>query len=247
VSAAGKKMEIPRDGVAVADGEIYVDAALLSQWFPVDFSYDFSHQSVQILPREKLAFQQRMEREQAWKLSGGSQANDPAFPRAYSEYGLFSPPFIDMGLTTFYTKGSKADDEFDSGFASGFYLLSKGDLAGMTSEIYLSGDDKDGLENSRLTLRRDDPDGKLLGPLEATSVSAGDIRTADFPILGGGETEKGIALSNESLNRPKNFDPTFFEGNLPPGWQVEVYRNNMLVGTQRVGEEGRSLLSKNGF
>ena len=239
VSVAGKKMDIPRDGIAVADGEIYVDADLLSQWFPVDFTYDFSHQSVRILPREKLAFQQRMEREQAWKLSGGSQANDPVFPRAYSEYGLFSPPFIDMGLTTSYTEGSKADDEFDSGFASGFYLLSKGDLAGMTSEIYLSGDDKDGLENSRLTLRRDDPDGKLLGPLKATSVSAGDIRTADFPILGGGETEKGIAVSNESLYRSRNFDTTFFEGNLPPGWQVEVYRNNMLVGTQRVAEEGK--------
>lgn len=239
VSADGKKMAIPRDGVAMADGEIYVDADLLSQWFPVDFSYDFSHQSVQILPREKLVFQQRMEREQAWRLSGGSQANDPVFPRAYSEYGLFSPPFIDMGLTTSYTKGSKADDEFDSGFESGFYLLSKGDLAGMTSEIYLSGDDKDGLENSRLTLRRDDPDGKLLGPLKATSASAGDIRTAEFPILGGGETEKGIGISNESLYRSRNFDTTFFEGNIPPGWQVEVYRNNMLVGTQRVGEEGK--------
>nr|NJM02978.1 carboxypeptidase regulatory-like domain-containing protein [Desulfobacula sp.] len=239
VSADGKKMHIPKDGVAVADGEIYVDAGLLSQWFPVDFSYDFSHQAVRIMPREKLAFQQRMEREQAWKLSGGSQAHDPVLPRVYSEYGLFSPPFVDMGLTTSYTKGSKADDEFSSGFESGFYLLSKGDLAGMTSEIYLSGEDQDGLENSRLTLRRDDPDARLLGPLKATSVSAGDIRTADFPILGGGETEKGIALSNENLNRSRNFDTTFFEGNLPPGWQVEVYRNNMLVGTQRVGEEGK--------
>ena len=235
VVADGKKMDIPKDSISVVGSEIYVDADFLSQWFPVDFSYDFSNQSVQILPREKLEFQKRIEREHAWKLAGGSQANDPVFPRKYSEYELFSPPFMDMGLTTSYTKGSKGDD----GFKSGFYLLSKGDLAGMTSEVYLSGDDEEGLDNSRLTFRRDDPDGKLLGPLKATSVSAGDIRTADFPILGGGENEKGVAISNESLYRSRNFDTTFFEGNIPPGWQVEIYRNNMLVGTQRVGEEGK--------
>jgi len=235
VVSDGKEIDVPAGSILVAEQELYIDINQLSRWFPVDFKYDFSTQSVMVHPREKLAFQARIEREQAWRNIKGAQVSEPVFPRQPSEYEWISPPVVDLGISSAYTNGTPNDD----GFKSGFYLLSKGDFGKMTSEIYLSGDDEEGLENSRLTLRRDDPDGNLLGPLKATSVMAGDIRTTDLPIIGGGETERGFGFGSEKLFRPGQFDTTFFEGNLPPGWDVEVYRNNVLLDTQRVGAEGR--------
>ena len=237
----GEKTTIPDGAVFSADSEFYVDAELLSKWFPVDFSYDFSNQSVNVEPREKLAFELRLERENAWKNLRGAQLNEAVFPREYSEHEWLSPPVVDVGVTASH---SNEDGDY-GGLNSSFYLLSKGDIGKMTSEIYLSGDTEDGLDNSSLTLKRDDPDGNLLGPLKARSVAVGDIRTAEFPVIGGGETERGFAISNEKLeHRSREFDTTFFEGSLPPGWDVEVYRNNVLIETQRVGAEGRYSFNK---
>ncbi len=235
-----KYFDLPGDGIERKDGELYVDTKLLSEWFPVDFNYNFSTQSVGIIPRERLPFQARIEREQAWRNINGSQVGQTIFPRKESEYELLSMPVVDLGLTGSFIDGKKSDD----GFGGDFNVIAKGDLGKMTAELYLSGDDEDGLNNTRLTLRRDDPDGNLLGPLKATSIAIGDIREANIPIVGGGQTQRGISISNEEMNRPREFDFTFFEGNLPPGWDVEVYRNKALVRSQRVGTEGKYSFDK---
>ncbi len=235
VAIDGISFDLPPNRVEVAESEIYVDAEILSKWFPVNFNFDFSSQSVSIEPREKLPFQARIERERAWKNIGSAKMSEVKFPRENSDYKLFDVPVVDLGITNSYINGTETNE----GLRSDFNILAKGDLGKMTSEVYISGDDKEGLKDTRLTLRRDDPDGQLLGPLKATSLAVGDVRTVDMPIIGGGETEKGFNISNKDLNRSREFDTTFFEGNLAPGWDVEVYRNKVLIDSQRVGAEGK--------
>jgi len=232
----GKRFSFPQRAVIAGDHDLYVDAAELEKWFPLDLNYDFSTQSVQVSPGERLPFQARIEREQAWeRMKGPVYSDNTRFPRQASEYDWLSVPVADIGVNASYSDGGDSND----GFESRYYFLSKGDLGKMTSEVYLAGDDQDGLETSRVTLGRDDPDAGLLGPLKATSVKVGDIRTAEFPIIGGGETERGAGITNERLNQPREYDTTFFEGNLPPGWDIELYRNGVLINTRTVGAEGR--------
>jgi hypothetical protein len=235
VMADGRQFKFSDTDVIALDGDFYVDAKLLSQWFPVNFNYRFSEQSLGIEPREKIPFQKRMEREMVGQDLKSRGLDEAILPRKKSKYDLFSLPFIDLGVSGRYSGGTENDD----GLTSGFYINAKGDLGKMNTEFYLSGSGEDGLEESRITLLREDPDGGILGPLDATSVSAGDIRVAKVPVLGGGQSERGIRISNEDLIRSKEFDTTFFQGNMPPGWDVEVYRNNSLVATQRVGQDGR--------
>ncbi|WP_321492145.1 SPOR domain-containing protein [uncultured Desulfobacter sp.] len=229
-----KTLAVPSDGIAAADGEIYVDSSLLSQWFPVDFQLDFANQSIAVNPREKLPFQKRIEREQGWIRLEGQSDDGTRFPRKNSEYGMLSVPFADLGLKTSY---SDRDDGND-GYKTDFYLSAKGDFGKMNSEVYFSGNDKEGVDTSRITLRRKDPNAQMLGPLKATGISAGDIRVAELPMIGGG-LERGIGVTNAKILRPREYDTTYFEGNLPPDWDVEVYRNGTLVGSQRVGIEGQ--------
>lgn len=236
VMVDGKKEQIPEKSVMVADDDLYVDSKLLSKWFPVDFNFDYSKQSIGIEPREKLPFQNRMEREQGWDISRRRNSNDTKFPREKSEYDFLGPQFVDINVGASYTKNTRNGDQQTD---SNFNLLSRGDLAKMSSEIYLAGNSRDNLNDARFTLERVDPDKNLLGPLKATSIAAGDISPPRLPEIGGSTREKGISISNKEMNRSSDFDTTFFEGSLLPGWDVEVYRNDSLMASKRVGEDGK--------
>ena len=218
----------------VREKEIYIDTKTLSALFPVDFDYDFSQQSLSIDPREELPFQARLARELSWNKSLGNQRNPAQLPLKESKYQFLEPPFLDFGFS-----GNYYNSDNSSNGVPGFYLLGKGDMAMMSSEFYLTGDSQDGLDTARLTLGKKDPQGKLLGPLQATSFSLGDVRIPSFPIMGGSKYETGVVVGNTPLNLLQEYDTTFFAGNLSPGWDVELHRNDILLDTQRVGVKGR--------
>ena len=90
----------------------------------------------------------------------------------------------------------------------------------------------------RFTAYRSDPDGGLLGPLDATHFAVGDVPGPTSRLIAGG-TGRGAELTNRPLFAPAAFDRTRFEGDLPAGWDAELYRNGQLLafakgdGTQR--------------
>ena len=51
-------------------------------------------------------------------------------------------------------------------------------------------------------------------------------------------------MNNKDLYRPSEFDKTSFEGNLQPGWDVELYRNNVLIDSKM--KAGRHQINWNG-
>jgi hypothetical protein len=58
-------------------------------------------------------------------------------------------------------------------------------------------------------------------------------------ISGSSATGNGIALSNRRLDQPTSFDRHTLQGDLPPGWDVELYYNEALVGVQQSGPDGK--------
>ncbi|MCG8551339.1 MAG: SPOR domain-containing protein [Desulfobacterales bacterium] len=231
----GRQLKIPEGKAGSADGEIYVDAQVLGEWFPVDFTYDFYNQSIKINPREDLPFQARAERESRLGQVIKGDRNNAVLPRKKSRYNLLEVPVMDISLQGAHESGK----ERDNGFSGEYSLLARGDVGKMTADIFFAGDDEDGLQNSRITLERGDPDGNILGPMKATHIAVGDVQVPDFPIISSGQNETGGTITNQALNRTRDFDTTRFEGDLPPGWDVELYRNGNLVGSQRVESDGR--------
>lgn len=231
----GKRLKIPEGTAGSANGEIYVDAQVLGEWFPVDFNYEFYTQSLKVVPREDLPFQERAERENRRGQLVGADGNGAVLPRKKSRYNLLETPVVDISLQGSHESGKKRDN----GFSGEYSVLARGDVGKMTADIFFAGDDKDSLKNSRITLERGDPDGNLLGPMKATHVAVGDVQVPSFPIISSGQNEIGGTIGNQALSRTRDFDTTRFEGDLPPGWDVEIYRNANLVGSQRVGSDGR--------
>nr|WP_321401213.1 SPOR domain-containing protein [uncultured Desulfobacter sp.] len=233
----GKQVKVPEGMTASADGEIYVDSQVLGEWFPVDFNYEFYSQSIKVNPREPLPFQSRSERENRRGQVLETGGNDTVLPRKESHYNLLEFPVVDISLQGGHESGKAMDSE--NGFSGEFSVLARGDVGQMSADIFFAGDDENGLNNSRITLERGDPEGNLLGPMNATHIAIGDVQVPSFPIISSGQNETGGTIGNQVLNRTRDFDTTRFEGDLPPGWDVEIYRNFNLVRSQRVGADGR--------
>ncbi|MCG8566046.1 MAG: hypothetical protein MI747_13290 [Desulfobacterales bacterium] len=233
IHSAGNTFAGSHDDVFVGEDDIYVNMKVFAQCFPLDLKYDASLQNLEVSPHEKLPFQARLEREGKWQEYRPQSPMEAQLPLAESRYRFMEPLFMDMGGTFRY--GNSDSDSM----GGRYYALARGDLAFMNSEIYLSGDDESPLDDVRVTLQREDPRANLLGPMEATSFSLGDVRLPHFPIAGGGGTERGVAVDNIPLNQSAEFDTTFFEGNTGPGWDVELYRNGVLLDSMRVGADGQ--------
>ena len=69
---------------------------------------------------------------------------------------------------------------------------------------------------------------RLLGPLDATHFAVGDVSGPTNRLIAGG-SGRGAEVTNRPLFNPASFDRTRFEGDLPPGWEAELYRNGQLV------------------
>ncbi len=229
----GEKHSLSDNQIEVGKNDIYVDSRALAEWFPVDFNIGFSDLTIDINPREQLPFQEKLDRELKREKLAMQKSNLPRLPRAETEYHLFSMPFVDINLGSSFTNINQEPE-----VGSQYSIISKGDLANMSSSLYLSGDNRDSLSYLRFLMEKTDLEHGLLGGFRASRFSFGDINPALFPIHNNYPIERGVTLQKGDIERSIVFDTTNFQGNLQPGWEVEVYHNERLIASKMVREDG---------
>ena len=117
-------------------------------------------------------------------------------------------------------------------------IRAAGEIAQLSYDATVTSGVKGALGQLRFKAYRSEPDGGLLGPLNATHFAVGDVPGPTSRLIAGG-TGRGAEITNRPLFNPVAFDRTRFEGDLPAGWDAELYRNGQLVafangdGTQR--------------
>jgi len=221
------------------DDDIYVASRLLQRWLPIGLQTDLSALTMDVVPREKLPIQYRLERERSARGLGqrGGPYQDPGYPRAAPDYHLLSVPFIDQTLGFGYQGGHSSTNNWN------YSAYLTGDLLGMEGSLYLSSSKDKETPNYRVTLSRNDPDGELLGPLHARSLTLGNmvVPALNNVLRGNGSgnsSGNGILLSNRSLALSASYDLHTLRGNLPPGWDVTLYFNEALIGFQQSRPDG---------
>ncbi|HEX8616373.1 MAG TPA: hypothetical protein VF911_02195, partial [Thermoanaerobaculia bacterium] len=232
VSVGGKPRRFDRELVRVYGDDIYVDSTLLGEWLPVAFDVELFALRVRVRPRERLPMQTRLDRERRirhWRLR--LAPSDPGYPPLASAYRFFDTPTVDQTVRL-----AVAGDDVHGSYAT----YATGDLLYMESEAYASGDDTDPFDDWRLTLRRRDAAGNIGGVLRATEVAVGHIFHPTSTLLSTStEAAPGVLVTNQPLYRPTEFDRHSFRGNLPPGWDVELYHNGTLVDYRQSRSDGQ--------
>ncbi|WP_409265671.1 hypothetical protein [Massilia sp. BHUDP2] len=233
---AGRHEKLERSQFKLQSDEIYVASKVLARWLPVDLDLDMSSLALKVRPREQLPLQARLERRKHGSRPGAPGGYvDPGYPRLSAPYRLAGVPFIDqtIGLTAGNGGGRR---QADASYTA--YLTT--DLLGMEAALYASSNRYDPSSGLRLTLGRNDPDAGLLGPLHARTALFGSVPLPGVNnISSSSPTGNGMVLSNRPLNQPTSFDRHSLQGALPPGWDVELYYNDALVGVRQSGPDGK--------
>src|SRR6202035_3533929 len=229
VIAEGKPRRFDPAGIEVHQDDIYVDAALLSEWLPLHLGVDLYGSATTVRPAEKLPAQLRLERESKLASSrAGQRLTASAYPQLELPYRLFDGPFVDQTLG--FTRQPNPQGGNQNTLQSSTYAT--GDLLFMEASAFVSATDR-GISDLRLSLGRKDPDGKLLGFLGAREVTVGDVLHPGLDLIALPSSGPGLAISNVPLQLPTQFDRQSFRGDLPPGWEVELYRGQDLLAYAR--------------
>ena len=212
-----------------------VETKALARWLNVDLNVDLSNALLVIKSETKLPFELAEERKQrAGKVRPRAQEFDLSkYPQAKDPYRFFRVPSVDVVATA----NTRKDAVNGNSVNFRYEAFASGELAGASFDARLASDSKGLPETLRLRAYRTDPDGRLLGPLQATHFALGDVSTPSTSLGAQSSAGRGAFVTNRPLERSDNFDKTTFRGELPAGWDAELYRNDQLIGyTQGTGD-----------
>ncbi len=222
--------------VFVLDDDIYLAASLFPKWFDISLDIDLFSSIVKIRSSQPFPFIVKMQREERIARTRTRLASEqPYYPHHYEPYDIWNIPFVDQ---TFDATRRQGESQSTNTFRSTTFATA--DLLGMSSSLYMFLSDDNRLNDYRFTLGKKDPEGELLGFASSTEYALGHItepRIKNITIPG--NQEPGALIGNFKLSRQDVYDTQRFRGNLLPGWEVELYRNDQLIGYQSTAVDGQ--------
>ena len=206
-----------------------VDSKALGRWFGIGVDANPRASLLRLETKTKLPVELAIERRQRAQQIKPARLDLAGLPRVRLPYRMWRTPALDFvvsgGATYNAHSGLKVDRQAS--------LYAAGEMVLMSFDARV-GTNRDGIPNSvRLRAYRSDPDGELLGFLKATHFAVGDVAGLATPLVGGSSQGRGALITNRPLDQPSAFDRTSFTGDLPSGWEAEIYRNGALLGLCR--------------
>jgi len=222
------------------DIDLYVDLALIATWFDLDITMDKGRLRIKIEPDDKLPIIQRLARDKKRDRILNAKAQKQ-LPIKNDRYRLISPVMVDV--TTGYTyidQSEQSEASPDSPESDDFLnLQATADLLFM--EAYFASSKPANVEETEKTLtltkRPNKPGGRMAGGIEF--ATAGDIFSVSDSLIFDGGRGLGAELQFGGVSTDSDFGKKVIEGDGPPGWEVELYRNGTLVEFSVIGNDGR--------
>jgi hypothetical protein len=203
-----------------------VQTTALARWFGIGVK-PVTAGSVLVLQSDtKLPVELAMERQARAARLHPAKFDLASLPQVRIPYRMWRTPALDFvvsaGVTYRAADGMKVDRQTS--------VYGAGEIAGLSYDSQVTTDQKGKPSILRLRAYRSDPDGHLLGPAKATHFAFGDVEGFDSRLTGTSTFGRGAVITNRPLSTQTAFDRTRFEGDLPVGWEAELYRNDELLG-----------------
>lgn len=230
--AVGREFTLAEQDAAVTPTEIYLRTSLVETLLGLTIQVADDELALRLRAVEKFPVQTRLER-QARRPDGGQpgQLAEPAL-QVDEPYAFFSPPGFDVVL--------------DGGLATGannrtfrYDLRFAGDLFWSNLQGYVGSDEEGRATNTRAMLQRRSLEGDMLGPLRAREINAGDVFSPALSMGARSVAGRGVTFSTAPLEQTSVFNRIDLRGDLPPGYDVELYVNDVLRNTTNQSINGR--------
>ena len=212
-----------------------IQAAALSRWFGIGVRPMTAGSVLLLQSDSKLPVELAMERQMRAQRIKPAKFDLAGLLQVRIPYRMWRSPALDFVVNAGVTYRAKDGMRVDR--QSSIYAA--GEIAHLSYDAQISTDQK-GLPSAlRLRAYRSDPDGHLLGRAHATHFGVGDVEGFDSKLTGSSAFGRGAVVTNRPLNAQTAFDRSRFEGDLPPGWEAEIYRNDELLGFAKPTADNR--------
>lgn len=223
---------LPGDMVIGAN-DIYVRPALLEKLLPVRLRFDEASLRLELAATEPLPIQSRLDRLK--RLRGlqpdGSASRDDVY-KVKSPPAFVSVPSFDVSLEA-------GAQERTPRYPYRYDVRAGGDLLFSNFQGYVGSDTNGKPATARVLLERRSSDGHALGPLGLTRLSAGDVFTPALALGPRSLSGRGVTFSTAPLTQTTAFGRIDLRGELPLGYDVELYVNDVLRSGQSTPVQGR--------
>lgn len=229
--AGGREQPLAPGDAAITPTEIYVRASVLGVLLDTRLEVASDELALRLHPREKFPVQARLERAGARPGAGPTAFQDETL-RIEQPYAAFTPPGIDVVLEAGVGQGRR-----DSTFR--YDLRLAGDLLWSNAQAYLASDEDGRATSARLLLQRRSAEGAMLGPLHAREINLGDVYAPAMSMGPRTIAGRGFAVSTAPIEQASVFNSIDLRGELPPGFDVELYVNDVLRASTNQAINGR--------
>jgi hypothetical protein len=225
VSYAGKSEAIAPGTIRETSEGWCVQTKALARWFGIGVTPVTAGSVLVLQSQAKLPVELSMEREARAARIKPARFDLSSLPEVRVPYRMWRSPALDFvvsaGVTYRAADGVRVDRQSS--------VYAAGEVARLSYDAQVTTDQKGMPTNLRLRAYRSDPDGHLLGPAKATHFGFGDVEGFDSKLTGTAAFGRGAVITNRPLTSQSAFDRSHFEGDLPAGWEAELYRNDQLL------------------
>ena len=224
-SYGGKSEPIVKGTVREVPEGWCVESGALTRWFAIGVKPMTSGSVLLLDSKAKLPVEMAAERQLRAARIKPARFDLAKLSQVRLPYLMWRAPALDFlvsGGITYRAKDGVKVDRRTSVYAAG-------EVARLSYDARLSTNDKGRPNSLRLRAYRTDPEGALLGSLKATHFGLGDVAGLDSRLTGNPASGRGALVTNRPLQAQATFDRSRFEGDLPSGWDAEIYRNDELL------------------
>lgn len=229
---------IPADAIHDAPEGWCVETGALSRWLGVEFDPDMRNAVLTVTSDEPLPVELAMQRRnRATRIRRDIDFDLSSLPQADTPYRMWRTPSVDAVVNIGAIRDRRAGGR--TRLDRRYEIYASGELLTASVDARLASD-TDGVPNSlRMRAFRNSNEPNLLGPLRATQFALGDVSSQSSPIAVQSMPGRGFFVSNRPIDRPDAFDRKTFRGELPAGWDAELYRNGQLLAFAEERGDGR--------
>ena len=228
----GHDVALRNGDVGISPTDLYVRASTMEKLLPLHIRVDSEDLELQLTATETLPIQAAAEREKRRQQLSHADGNGQALFRIPSPYSLLSQPSVDVALETGH--------DSETGLTTRRYdIRAAGDFLHTGFTGYLGSNDNGRPSAARIKFDRRSPEGNLLGPLHATYAAAGDVFTPLMTVGPRSTGGRGFSFTTAPLGQASVFQRITLRGELPIGYEAELYVNDVLRSGQRTPVEGR--------
>ncbi len=232
VRVSGQSFAVAPGDIAVGLTDIFVTPALLEKILPVEVVVEPTALRMTMKALEQLPIQARLDRlGRLRELQPDLAENRSEVLRVRAPHRLFTLPSFDVALET--ALGSR-----DPKFPRRFDIRAGGDLLFTGFQGFVGSDDTGVPSTARLLFERRDPRG-MFGALNISRISGGDVFTPALSIGARSSGGRGLSLTTAPLEQTTVFQRVDLRGELPLGFDVELYVNDVLRSGQQTPVQGR--------